>query len=67
YTWHNAVRQVPFSGNLPNPDKSIGLPDRECVLQHPLTQLCHFTWPTTSWLSCCCSQLLPLCYVTTNS
>ncbi|CAI9536957.1 unnamed protein product [Staurois parvus] len=29
--------------------------------------LCHFTWPTTWWLSCCCSQLLPLCYNTTNS
>ncbi|CAI9570797.1 unnamed protein product [Staurois parvus] len=25
--------------------------------------LCHFTWPTTSWPSCCCSQLLPLCYI----
>ncbi|CAI9574852.1 unnamed protein product [Staurois parvus] len=24
-------------------------------------------WPTTSWLSCCCFQLLPLCYNTTNS
>ncbi|CAI9561962.1 unnamed protein product, partial [Staurois parvus] len=23
-------------------------------------------WPTISWLSCCCSQLLPLCYNTTN-
>ncbi|CAI9586382.1 unnamed protein product [Staurois parvus] len=32
-----------------------------------LTTLCHFTWPTISWLSCCCSQLLPLCYNTTNS
>ncbi|CAI9570669.1 unnamed protein product [Staurois parvus] len=30
------------------------------------TPLCHFTWPITSWLSCC-SQLLPLCYNTTNS
>ncbi|CAI9593817.1 unnamed protein product, partial [Staurois parvus] len=29
-----------------------------CALQHALTPLCHFTWPTTSWLSCCCSQLL---------
>ncbi|CAI9537798.1 unnamed protein product [Staurois parvus] len=35
-----------------------------CTLQHAL---CHFTWPTTSWLSCCCSQLLTLCYNTTNS
>ncbi|CAI9534556.1 unnamed protein product [Staurois parvus] len=32
-----------------------------------LTLLCHFTWPTNSWLSCCCSQLLLLCYNTTNS
>ncbi|CAI9541790.1 unnamed protein product [Staurois parvus] len=38
-----------------------------CVPQHALTPLCHFTWPTTWWLSCCCSQLLPLCYNTTNS
>uniref|UniRef100_A0A3B4CFI5 Myosin binding protein C, cardiac n=1 Tax=Pygocentrus nattereri TaxID=42514 RepID=A0A3B4CFI5_PYGNA len=29
YTWHNAVRQVPFSWQLPNPDSSIGLPDGE--------------------------------------
>ncbi|CAI9548418.1 unnamed protein product [Staurois parvus] len=33
-----------------------------CALQHALTPLCHFMWP-----SCCCSQLLPLCYNTTNS
>ena len=26
--------------------------------QHPLTPLLHFTWPTTSWLSCCHSQSL---------
>ncbi|CAI9557500.1 unnamed protein product, partial [Staurois parvus] len=32
-----------------------------------MTRLCHFTWPTTLWLSCCFSQLLPLCYNTTNS
>ena len=32
-----------------------------------LTPLCHFTWPTTSWLSCCRSQSLPLCYNTTDS
>jgi len=37
------------------------------ALQYPLTPLCHFTWPTTSWLSCCCSQSLPLCYNTTDS
>ncbi|CAI9547700.1 unnamed protein product, partial [Staurois parvus] len=36
-------------------------------LKHVLTSLCHFTRPTTLWLSCCCSQLLPLCYNTTNS
>ena len=24
--------------------------------QHPLTTLRHFTWPTTSWLSCCHSH-----------
>ncbi|CAI9618176.1 unnamed protein product [Staurois parvus] len=28
---------------------------------------CHFMWPTSSRLSCCCSQLLLLCYNTTNS
>ena len=32
--------------------------------QYPLTPLCHFTWPTTLWLSCCrlsiASTLLPL-------
>ncbi|CAI9579000.1 unnamed protein product, partial [Staurois parvus] len=28
---------------------------------YALTPLCHFTWTTTLW-SCCCSQLLPLCY-----
>ncbi|CAI9582870.1 unnamed protein product [Staurois parvus] len=33
-----------------------------CALQHALTLLCHFTWPTTSRLSFCCSQFLPLCY-----
>ncbi|CAI9603112.1 unnamed protein product [Staurois parvus] len=38
-----------------------------CALQHALTPLCHFTRPTTSWLCCCYSQLLPLCYNTTNS
>ncbi|CAI9617575.1 unnamed protein product [Staurois parvus] len=38
-----------------------------CALQHALIPLCQFTWLTTSWLSCCCSQLLPLCYNTTNS
>ncbi|CAI9615194.1 unnamed protein product [Staurois parvus] len=26
-----------------------------------------FCVATTLWLSCCCSQLLPLCYNTTNS
>ena len=35
--------------------------------QHPLTPLCHFTWLTTLWLSCCCSQSLPLCYSTNDS
>ncbi|CAI9541882.1 unnamed protein product [Staurois parvus] len=39
----------------------------DCALQHALTPLCHFMWPTTLWLSCCYSQLLPLCYITTNS
>ena len=34
---------------------------------HPLTLRRHFTWPTTSWLSCCRSQSLPLCYNTTDS
>ena len=29
--------------------------------------LCHFTWPTISWLSCCRSQTLPLCYNITDS
>ncbi|CAI9546460.1 unnamed protein product, partial [Staurois parvus] len=29
YTWHNAVRQVPFPWQQPNPDTSNGLPDRE--------------------------------------
>ncbi|CAI9573915.1 unnamed protein product, partial [Staurois parvus] len=38
-----------------------------CALQHALTLLCHFTWPTNSWLSFCSSQLLTLCYNTTNS
>ncbi|CAI9552244.1 unnamed protein product [Staurois parvus] len=38
-----------------------------CALPHALTPLCHFTWPTTWWLSCCCSQLLPPCYNPTNS
>ncbi|CAI9597566.1 unnamed protein product [Staurois parvus] len=38
-----------------------------CALQHALTPLCHFTLPTTLWMYCCCSQLLPLCYNTTNS
>ena len=37
------------------------------VPQHPLPPLHHFTWPTTSWLSCCLSLLLPLCYNTTGS
>ena len=35
--------------------------------QHLLTLRCHFTWPTTSWLSCCRSQSFPLCYNTTDS
>ena len=29
YTWHNAVRQVPFSWQPPHPDLSIRLPDEE--------------------------------------
>ncbi|CAI9597421.1 unnamed protein product [Staurois parvus] len=35
-----------------------------CALQHALTPPCHFTWPTTLWLCCNCSQLVPLCYNT---
>ena len=38
-----------------------------CAPQHPLTPLCHLTWPTTLWPSCCRSQSLPLCYKTTDS
>ncbi|CAI9590659.1 unnamed protein product, partial [Staurois parvus] len=38
-----------------------------CALQHVLTLLYHFTWLTTFRLSCCCSQLFPLCYNITNS
>jgi len=38
-----------------------------CAPQHVLTPLCDCMWPTTLWLSCSCSQLLPLCYDTTNS
>ncbi|CAI9553527.1 unnamed protein product, partial [Staurois parvus] len=40
-----------------------------CALQHALTPVpCHVSWPTTWWLSGCCSpQLLPLCYNPTNS
>ncbi|CAI9556914.1 unnamed protein product [Staurois parvus] len=41
--------------------------DLAIALQHALAPLCHFTWPTTWCLSCCCSQLLPRCYNTTNS
>ncbi len=29
HSWHNAVRQVPFSWQPPNPDSSIRLPDGE--------------------------------------
>ena len=29
YIWHNAVRQVPFFWQLPNPDLSIRFPDGE--------------------------------------
>ncbi|CAI9601442.1 unnamed protein product, partial [Staurois parvus] len=67
YTWYNAVRKVPFSWQLPNPDTSIRLVDRGVSLTIALTPLCHFTWPTTLWLSCCCCQLLPLYYNPTNS
>ena len=38
-----------------------------CAPQHPLTPLCHFMWPTTSWLSCCRFQMLPLCYNITDN
>lgn len=35
YTWQNAVRQVLFSWQPPNPDSSIGLPDREAEFITP--------------------------------
>ena len=31
-----------------------------CAPQNPLTPLCHFTWPSTSWLRFCRFQSLPL-------
>ena len=35
YTWHNAVRQVPFSWQPPKPDSSIRLPDAETQFLTP--------------------------------
>ena len=35
YTWHNAVRQVPFSWQPPNPDSAIRLPDGEARFVTP--------------------------------
>ncbi|CAI9577197.1 unnamed protein product, partial [Staurois parvus] len=68
YTWYNAVRQVPFSWQQPNPDTSI------CRIVRQRSVICHSREHVSTalessggWLSCCCSKLLPLCCNTTNS
>ncbi|CAI9580978.1 unnamed protein product, partial [Staurois parvus] len=63
YTWHNVGRQVLFS-------KSRGLHqiDRwRSMICHSREHISTALESSGSWLSCCCSQLLPLCYNTTNS
>ncbi|CAI9601471.1 unnamed protein product [Staurois parvus] len=63
-SWYADPLRVPFTGT-----KGLcrQLTSAHCVLQHVLTPLCHIRWPTTSWLSFCSSQLLPLCYNSANS
>ena len=73
YTWHNAVRQVPFSWQPPNPDSSIGLPDGEAqfvtpenespLLKNPVAACftpLHLTFCIALadvWLGCSCSAM----------
>ena len=44
YTWHNAVRQIMFSWNSPNPLSSIRSPDREVwFVTSQKTSLLHYS------------------------
>ena len=64
--WCMAWMQVLSHGNLFHDCINLAT-SAQYAPQHPLTLLCHFTWPTISWLSCCRSQSLTLCYNTTDS
>ncbi|CAI9575927.1 unnamed protein product [Staurois parvus] len=44
----------------------MGLPDRS-MIRHSRECVSTALESSGGWLSCCCSQLLPLCYNTTNS
>ena len=61
YTWHNAVRQVPFSWQQQNPDSSIRLPDGEVWLITPenTSQLHPMLCIALAdvWLGCSCSAI----------
>ncbi|CAI9554352.1 unnamed protein product, partial [Staurois parvus] len=48
----------------PNSDCQTEKRDSSLPREHVSTAL---ESSDSSWLSCCCSQLLPLCYNTTNS
>ncbi|CAI9611999.1 unnamed protein product [Staurois parvus] len=53
-------------GNLQTHPVSTALESSGGVLYTTASDVLHCTW-CTWWLSCCCSQLLPLCYNPTNS
>ncbi|CAI9559587.1 unnamed protein product [Staurois parvus] len=51
---------------LPNPDMLIRLPRQRIIIRHSREHISTLE-SSGGWLCCCCSQLLPLCYNTTNS
>ena len=58
YTWHNALRLVPFSWQPPNPDSSISLPDEAWWVTPENTSSLLFAlhhWHTR--LRCSCSAM----------
>lgn len=60
------LKAAPHHHPSHNPDSSVRLADWEVWFitadnnapQHLLKPLCHFAWPTSSWLSCCHSPSL---------
>ncbi|CAI9586689.1 unnamed protein product, partial [Staurois parvus] len=67
YVWHNAVRQVPFSWQQAKPRHVHRIVRQRSVIGHSRKHVSTALQSSGRWLSLCCSQLLPLCYNTTNS